>query len=137
MSSITSLDVIGSVDTASPQDITLNGDEKGHNNGNHVETKQEPIVVEHKMEELDAPVLRPNNSSEGLANLDVSQIDFSTMGPADFEKIKLLGRGDVGKVYLVRLKGTEKLFAMKVLRKEEMIQRNKVSTLHFLSNIAG
>jgi protein-serine/threonine kinase len=33
--------------------------------------------------------------------------------PSSFEKIKLLGRGDVGKVYLVREKKTEKLFAMK------------------------
>lgn len=33
--------------------------------------------------------------------------------PSSFQKIKLLGRGDVGKVYLVREKKTEKLFAMK------------------------
>lgn len=35
------------------------------------------------------------------------------VGPGSFQKIKLLGRGDVGKVYLVREKKTEKLFAMK------------------------
>ncbi|KAL0490064.1 hypothetical protein AKO1_009382, partial [Acrasis kona] len=70
--------------------------------------------------------MKPTNSNENLQGLEVSQIDFSTLGPSDFEKIKLLGRGDVGKVYLVRLKGTEKLFAMKVLKKEEMIKRNKV-----------
>lgn len=33
--------------------------------------------------------------------------------PSSFQKIKMLGRGDVGKVYLVREKKTEKLFAMK------------------------
>jgi len=44
----------------------------------------------------------------------------------DFVKIKTLGRGDVGKVYLVRHNKTEKLFAMKVLDKREMIKRNKV-----------
>jgi protein-serine/threonine kinase len=33
--------------------------------------------------------------------------------PSSFQKIKLLGKGDVGKVYLVREKKTEKLFAMK------------------------
>jgi len=44
----------------------------------------------------------------------------------DFEKIKLLGRGSVGHVYLVRLKGTDQLYAMKVLEKEEMIKKNKV-----------
>ncbi len=44
----------------------------------------------------------------------------------DFTKIKVLGRGDVGKVYLVRHNKKDKLFAMKVLDKAEMIKRNKV-----------
>ncbi|KAF8528903.1 Pkinase-domain-containing protein [Hysterangium stoloniferum] len=48
------------------------------------------------------------------------------VGPSSFHKIKLLGRGDVGKVYLVREKKTEKLFAMKVLSKKEMIARKKI-----------
>ncbi|EIM88225.1 Pkinase-domain-containing protein [Stereum hirsutum FP-91666 SS1] len=48
------------------------------------------------------------------------------VGPSSFQKIKLLGRGDVGKVFLVREKKTSKLFAMKVLSKKEMIQRKKI-----------
>ena len=65
------------------------------------------------------------------------------MSPSSFQKIKLLGKGDVGKVYLVREKKTAKLFAMKgtipcaltarnvaegctVLSKKEMIKRNKI-----------
>jgi protein-serine/threonine kinase len=54
---------------------------------------------------------------------------LSVAGPADFERIRLIGQGDVGKVYLVRLKGSKHLFAMKVLSKQEMIARNKVSPL--------
>ena len=48
------------------------------------------------------------------------------VGPNSFSKVKMLGKGDVGKVYLVREKKTEKLFAMKVLSKKEMIKRNKI-----------
>ena len=48
-------------------------------------------------------------------------------GPGDFERMKLIGQGDVGKVYLVRLKDSTNYFAMKVLSKQEMIARNKVS----------
>ncbi|PCH41422.1 AGC/RSK protein kinase [Wolfiporia cocos MD-104 SS10] len=48
------------------------------------------------------------------------------VGPSSFQKIKMLGRGDVGKVYLVREKKTGKLFAMKVLSKKEMIERHKI-----------
>lgn len=35
------------------------------------------------------------------------------VGPADFDKVRLLGKGDVGKVYLVKHKSTEKLYALK------------------------
>ena len=51
------------------------------------------------------------------------------IGPDDFEVIKCIGKGDVGTVYLVSLKGSgdpPSLFAMKVLGKAEMRQRNKI-----------
>lgn len=74
------------------------------------------------------------------------------VGPQSFDKIKLLGKGDVGKVYLVREKKSGRLYAMKgellcisclilsrsvrlisnglrfyiVLSKREMIKRNKI-----------
>eukprot|EP00183_Erythrolobus_madagascarensis_P003458 CAMPEP_0185848274 /NCGR_PEP_ID=MMETSP1354-20130828/3230_1 /TAXON_ID=708628 /ORGANISM="Erythrolobus madagascarensis, Strain CCMP3276" /LENGTH=407 /DNA_ID=CAMNT_0028548659 /DNA_START=55 /DNA_END=1278 /DNA_ORIENTATION=+ len=49
------------------------------------------------------------------------------LGPSIFKRLKLVGRGGVGKVYLVHLKDTENLYAMKVLNKEDMINRNKVA----------
>lgn len=68
------------------------------------------------------------------------------VGPGSFDKIKLIGKGDVGKVYLVREKKSARLYAMKgiakflpatrsnmcadfitpVLSKKEMIKRNKI-----------
>lgn len=48
------------------------------------------------------------------------------VNPDCFAKIRLLGKGDVGKVYLVREKVSNKLYAMKVLNKKEMIERNKI-----------
>ena len=70
------------------------------------------------------------------------------VGPGSFDKIKLIGKGDVGKVYLVREKRSTRLYAMKgeppsdhgisnddlrfdadgraVLSKKEMIKRNKI-----------
>ncbi|GJN90679.1 hypothetical protein Rhopal_003691-T1 [Rhodotorula paludigena] len=59
-----------------------------------------------------------SSSSIRVRNLEV--------GPSSFQKIRMLGKGDVGKVYLVREKQTQKLYAMKVLSKKEMIKRNKV-----------
>jgi protein-serine/threonine kinase len=37
------------------------------------------------------------------------------VGPSSFDKIKLIGKGDVGKVYLVREKKSNRLYAMKGL----------------------
>eukprot|EP00727_Mastigamoeba_balamuthi_P004389 m51a1_g13949 putative serine threonine protein kinase (88) ;mRNA; r:905792-909478 len=48
------------------------------------------------------------------------------MTPGNFKRLKLLGRGDVGRVYLVQLVGTDRCYAMKVLPKKEMMNRNKV-----------
>ncbi|KAG7745943.1 hypothetical protein KL929_004760 [Ogataea haglerorum] len=61
-----------------------------------------------------------NYSSTGIK---VSNVEVT---PQSFEKLKLLGKGDVGKVYLVREKSNKKLYAMKVLNKKEMVERNKI-----------
>jgi hypothetical protein len=41
------------------------------------------------------------------------KIKHVEVGPSSFTKLRMLGKGDVGKVYMVRQKGTDKLFAMK------------------------
>lgn len=50
------------------------------------------------------------------------------VGPDDFDLVKVIGRGSFGKVMLVRKKGARdrKTYAMKVLRKEAIVQRNQV-----------
>ncbi|EIW70149.1 hypothetical protein TREMEDRAFT_43766 [Tremella mesenterica DSM 1558] len=65
-------------------------------------------------------VFRRTYSSNSIKTRSVA------VGPSSFQKIKLLGKGDVGKVYLVREKKTEKLYAMKVLSKDEVVKRNKI-----------
>lgn len=55
--------------------------------------------------------------------------ELNLKGPKDYEKIRILGRGGVGIVYLVREKSTGHYFAMKVLDQNDMIRRNKVSFL--------
>lgn len=84
-------------------------------------TGLDPLKAMKKLERKDSEVLL-STTLPALA----SELNFRVLGPKDFQKLKLVGKGDVGKVYLVRLKGTDKLFAMKVLEKSEMIQRNKV-----------
>ncbi len=54
------------------------------------------------------------------------RVSRAEVGPHSFRKLKLLGKGDVGKVYLVKEKSSGRLFAMKILNKKEMVARKKV-----------
>lgn len=44
----------------------------------------------------------------------------------DFNLLKVIGQGSYGKVFLVQHKKTGETFAMKVLKKEELIKRNQI-----------
>ncbi|KAK6461128.1 kinase-like domain-containing protein [Scheffersomyces coipomensis] len=65
-------------------------------------------------------------TQERMYSTASTKIVDAQVGPECFEKIKLLGKGDVGKVYLVKEKLSNKLYAMKILSKKEMIERNKI-----------
>eukprot|EP01122_Echinamoeba_exundans_P013060 TRINITY_DN5635_c0_g1_i1.p1 TRINITY_DN5635_c0_g1~~TRINITY_DN5635_c0_g1_i1.p1 ORF type:complete len:931 (+),score=210.61 TRINITY_DN5635_c0_g1_i1:146-2938(+) len=53
-------------------------------------------------------------------------VDKSPTGLDDFELLRIIGTGSFAKVMLVRKKDTGKLYAMKVLKKEEIVRRNQV-----------
>jgi len=55
----------------------------------------------------EAAAFRRTYSSNSIKVRDVE------VGPGSFDKIKLIGKGDVGKVYLVREKKSARLYAMK------------------------
>jgi len=44
----------------------------------------------------------------------------------DFDLLKVLGRGAFGKVMLVQKKDTKELFALKSLRKDEIIDKEQI-----------
>uniref|UniRef100_A0A7I4CRG1 non-specific serine/threonine protein kinase n=1 Tax=Physcomitrium patens TaxID=3218 RepID=A0A7I4CRG1_PHYPA len=46
------------------------------------------------------------------------------LGPQDFELLRVVGQGAFGKVFQVQKKGTSEIYAMKVMRKEKIIERN-------------
>ncbi|KAI9493780.1 kinase-like domain-containing protein [Zychaea mexicana] len=81
-------------------------------------------MLENKKHNLNrSETLKLNRRSYAANSVKVREVQ---VGPSSFSKVRLLGRGDVGKVYLVKQKGTEKMMAMKVLSKKEMIRRNKI-----------
>lgn len=44
----------------------------------------------------------------------------------DFSTIKVVGKGSYGKVLLVKKNDDQKIYAMKILKKKQMIKRNQV-----------
>ena len=51
-------------------------------------------------------------------------LNSTKIGVDDFSYIKVIGRGSFGKVYLVRKKDTGIPYAMKILRKDQLIKKN-------------
>jgi protein-serine/threonine kinase len=62
---------------------------------------------------LAVPSLADNASFRRTYSSSSIKVRNVEVGPASFDKIKLIGKGDVGKVYLVREKKSSRLYAMK------------------------
>ncbi len=60
-------------------------------------------------------------NTEALARLREGNV-----GVDDFELLRVLGKGSFGKVFLVRLLATSQVYAMKVLKKSEVVRRRQV-----------
>jgi serum/glucocorticoid-regulated kinase 2 len=83
--------------------------------------KQQLAAEAHDSDDEDrADAKRTDGSTEMLTDSD-SKVSLS-----DFELLKVLGRGSFGKVMQVRKKSDGKVYAMKILKKKAIIERNQV-----------
>ncbi|KAF2239987.1 putative Serine/threonine-protein kinase nrc-2 [Viridothelium virens] len=91
-----------------------------------VETAPSETLVIPPVNGLTVPAPRDSLAFRRTYSSNSIKVRNVEVGPGSFDKIKLIGKGDVGKVYLVREKKSSRLYAMKVLSKKEMIKRNKI-----------
>ncbi|XP_031247447.1 serine/threonine-protein kinase AtPK2/AtPK19-like [Pistacia vera] len=64
-------------------------------------------------------------SSDGLLeNFDGCSNKVLSVGIEDFEVLKVVGQGAFGRVYQVRKKHTSEIYAMKVMRKDKIMEKN-------------
>ncbi len=70
-------------------------------------------------EQTDGASAAPGPAAAGVARMKGS------IGSDSFTRLGMLGKGAVGKVYLVREKGTNQLYAMKCMGKADITQRSK------------
>ncbi|XVF65963.1 hypothetical protein PTKIN_Ptkin09bG0293000 [Pterospermum kingtungense] len=54
----------------------------------------------------------------------LENVNGGSIGIEDFEVLKVVGQGAFGKVYQVRKKGTPEIYAMKVMRKDKIMEKN-------------
>jgi p70 ribosomal S6 kinase len=76
--------------------------------------------------------LASNSDEEEEEEYQIEQQQQRKFGPSDFQILKVIGQGAFGKVFMVRRKGTDEdssdngIFAMKVMRKDNIIKKNHV-----------
>lgn len=77
-------------------------------------------------EELEAPTVTTHVETETseLARKQGRQQRNKKLGPEDFELLRVVGQGAFGKVFQVRKKDTGEIFAMKVMKKDRVLEKD-------------
>eukprot|EP00126_Sphaerothecum_destruens_P003295 Sdes_comp16967_c2_seq2m6173 len=74
---------------------------------------------------------KEDNLSEKAASLSLNEAEKPSYSLPDFQRLQTLGTGTFGRVFLCRYKATEEYFAMKALKKVEVVRLKQVE--HILS----
>ncbi|PKA61793.1 Serine/threonine-protein kinase [Apostasia shenzhenica] len=86
------------------------------------ETDSSLELVESALGEAEA---QEGELSSGDAENEDNKIDtVASIGIDDFEVLRVVGQGAFGKVFQVRKKGTSEIYAMKVMRKDKIMEKN-------------
>jgi len=93
------------------------------------ERKMRRTQLAQEMEKVNLP---PNERENIYKTLEQKESNFlrakrSKLNKSMFETIKIIGRGGFGEVALVLKKDDEKLFAMKTMRKSDVIKKNQMA----------
>lgn len=90
--------------------------------------KERRYVLQRKLADADASVEEQNNLIKYLEKKETEYMRFQRhkIGVDDFELLTIIGRGAFGEVRLCREKTTGNVYAMKKLKKAEMLRRGQV-----------
>ncbi|KAF7144097.1 hypothetical protein RHSIM_Rhsim05G0231800 [Rhododendron simsii] len=80
--------------------------------------RHETVKVVHELL-VDNPIAKGS-----LECADDDSVKAQNVGLEDFEVLKLVGQGAFGKVFQVRKRGTAEIYAMKVMRKDKILEKN-------------
>ena len=92
--------------------------------------KIEPIFEENKVLDKWLPLYKSNLTDKTSGEVHVTLIykksDSKAIGIDDFDLLKVIGKGSFGKVMQVRKKDSGRIYAMKIIRKANIIERDEV-----------
>lgn len=87
-------------------------------------TKQ---ILEAKYKNGGLSRIAQRRAENGGVEAEYKQLLFKQRkGVKDFEPLAVIGKGAFGEVRLVREKATDQIYAMKILKKTEMLKKNQV-----------
>lgn len=93
------------------------------------EREARKTILEEKMKKLKLSEEEKEMRRKALdkKETDLMRLRRLRLSVNSFESLKVIGRGAFGEVHLVRMKGTDKVYAMKKLRKIKMIEKDQVA----------
>jgi len=112
-----------------------NGDHQGENKQTNEQTTQPTVLSQGKdmtrassspllSSSIGTPIKLPKRAESD----DYHGASFNTkLTVDDFELLKVVGKGSFGKVMQVKKKDTDKIYAMKVLKKSQLVARKQVA----------
>jgi len=86
---------------------------------------------------VNKPLPPPQSKVEGIGDSFNQRKPVSAPALDSFDMIKVIGKGSFGKVFLAREKKTQEMFALKVLRKDNIIKRNQVEHTRTERSVLG
>ena len=97
-------------------------------NLNETEDSMELVkcVLDETIKELEECSIDDDAIEKDVEGVGGDTLEVQTVGIEDFEVLKVVGQGAFGKVYQVRKKGTPEIYAMKVMRKDRIVEKNHV-----------
>lgn len=75
------------------------------------------------------PQKKLRRSQHARKETEFLRLKRTRLGLDDFESLKVIGRGAFGEVRLVQKKDTGHIYAMKILRKADMLEKEQVCDL--------
>ncbi|KYN41158.1 Serine/threonine-protein kinase tricorner [Trachymyrmex septentrionalis] len=95
----------------------------------HIERKQRLAKLEESLKDegLSEQQKQEKRQQHAQKETEFLRLKRSRLGVEDFEPLKVIGRGAFGEVRLVQKKDTGHVYAMKILRKADMLEKEQVA----------